>query len=145
MIPPSWIVGFASLAANLLLFGLWQGAEDELIREIGNCNAGILEDTIKRERLVAQAQLEAERARSRELERLREIDAKSIESARQAALEASARPAEVREVIKEVASANACIDIAMPDRLVDSVFDGARCARPGGRRGGQGPARAGSC
>lgn len=116
-----WVTA-AGYVATAVVGWLWLEARDDIIEAVEGCNTRITAAALESERLVRETLTRA--AQEREAQLQADIDAaeRAAAIARQAASEAASRPVEVREVIREVASANACIDTAVPALLVDSVF-----------------------
>jgi len=110
-------------AAAVGLLWLYVGAKSDLKAEVESCNARIAELGQNAER---EAGIAREAALQRQIEELEAINAAQTAAlgiASQAASEAAKRPERVRTVIKEVASANACLDTAMPAAVIDSLRD----------------------
>ena len=103
------------------LFWLLLEAREDLGEEREQCNSDKLAAVAAAEEALRNATIDSYEERIQQLEKIAadEVAARAI--AEQAAIEAAARPAEVREIIREVASENSCIDTAVPDAVLDSL------------------------
>jgi hypothetical protein len=111
----------AGLAA--VFFWLYVGAKSDLKAEIESCNTRIAELAVDAEREAGIAREKALQRQIAELEAINTAQTEALGIAAEAASEAARRPERVRTVIKEVASANACIDTVVPAAVVDSLRD----------------------
>ena len=102
---------------------LFVGAREELAAEIERCNTAKLAAVAEAERLVRVA---VQAGLQEEIDRLL-LQTERAERARQIAQEAArlaeARIPEVREIIREVANEDVCIDTAVPTAVLDSLRD----------------------
>ena len=118
-----WYVTAAGYALAALFLWLYIDAQSEIKAEIERCNTEKLASVAEAERVARQAtqadlqaQIDALVRQSAQADRAREI-------AEEAARLAESRVPEVREIIREVASDDACIDTAVPDAVLNSMRD----------------------
>ena len=116
-------ITFGGYAAAALLLVAYIGAKSDIKAEIERCNTEKMAAVAEAQSLVRDAEIAAmERHIDALTNMIHEADeARKIAEA--AAREAELRPAKVRTVIREVASADACIDTAVPAAVVDSLRD----------------------
>lgn len=111
----------ASTASLAIMTGLYLDKRDDYAAQVDACNASKLVAIAEAEKITRET-LEAAAARKlAALERQRDSADRAREAAELAAREASERPERVRTVIREVASANACLSTAMPVELLHSL------------------------
>ena len=112
--------------ASVILLGLWIDAERDHAAEIEKCNTKIEAAARERERLAREAERDAARDEIAKLNRIAASQAKAREIVTAALREAENRAPVVRTVIREVpreTEAAACLDLAMPAAVLDSVRD----------------------
>jgi len=112
--------------AALALLWLWIGAKEDLASQIERCNAEKLESVAQAENTVRKASRAAYEARLAEMA----TQARREEKARQILAErlraAQDRPAEIREVIKEIpreTNSSTCLDLPVPDPIIRRMRD----------------------
>lgn len=110
------LVGYAGL-----MTWLWLGARDDAAAERAECNARVAQSVVDAEKAVRIALEAAQQEEIDRLGRLAEEAARRMREAEAARLAAESRPPVVREVIREVAVENPCIDTAVPDAVLDSL------------------------
>ena len=116
-------VTIGGYAAALALLWLFIGAKSDIKAEIERCNTEKAQAVAEAHSLVRDAQIAAMERHMDDLEAMvAEADEARLvaEAARDEALK---RPERVRTVIREVASADACIDTAVPAAVIDSLRD----------------------
>jgi flagellar biosynthesis/type III secretory pathway M-ring protein FliF/YscJ len=118
-----WGITAGGYAAAAVFLWLFIGAKSDIKAEIERCNTEKLAAVAEAESALRDAQIASYEARLAELARMVADEAKAREIAQEAARLAESRPEKVRTVIREVASANACIDTAVPDAVLDSLRD----------------------
>jgi hypothetical protein len=118
---------YAGWPLAALIFWFYLGARDQVIEERESCNADKLTTALESSELARTAIHEAAERRFAELEAL----AKDADNARRIAeaarLEAESRPAQIRTIVREVASVDACIDSPVPVRLLECVRSAEGC------------------
>lgn len=123
MIPPQF-AAIAVLSVSLAaMTGLYLGKRDDLAQAIEQCNTAIVQAVADAEKVVREATVRAYSERLAKEAQRADREAKAREIAQAEAQAANARPAKVRTVLKEVASANACLDTDMPAAVLDSLRD----------------------
>ena len=109
--------------AVLALLWLFVDARSDLKAERESCNVRVEKLAREATEAAGEAQIAALRRQVASLMTKATQEAQARESAERAAREALERPERVRTVIREVASANACIDTAVPDSILGSMRD----------------------
>lgn len=115
-----WVTVGGYAAAATLLWLLLEARED-LGAEIAQCNADKALAVAEAERITREALQTAMDERIAQLEARLWDEANARRIAEEARVEAESRLPEVRTIIREVASENACIDTAVPDAVLDSL------------------------
>ena len=110
-------------AAAALCFGLWFNAASDIKAERERCNTRMAEAVAESESAVAEATRLAAQKKIDALMRQAEAANRALAIAEEAAEMAESRIPEVREVIREVAVTNACIDTDVPAAVLDSLRD----------------------
>lgn len=105
----------------VVMTGLYLDKRDDYAAQVETCNASKLAAVAEAEKITRES-LEAATAR-RLSDMARQADAaeRARQIAENARIEAESRPERVRTIIREVASANACLDTAMPVELLNSL------------------------
>lgn len=123
MTPMSIGLSLGGYVGLVIMAGLYVGAREDLASERERCNTDKVTAVSEAERVTRKAveaafadRLAKEAARAN-----REAVARA--AAEESAQAADARPPKIRTVIKEVASANACINVDLPAALVNSLRD----------------------
>ena len=111
----------ASTVALVVMTGLYLDKRDDFAAQVEQCNADKLEAVAEAERITREAQEAAIQTRLTELARQVNAADEARRVAEAARREAESRPPEVREVIRRVSDANACLDTGMPDAVIDSL------------------------
>lgn len=99
---------------------LWLGARDDVARQTEACNTDKVAAVAEAERVARAAEREAADAEILRLNQRIADEANAREIAQEAARAAESRPPVVREVIRRVADANACMDTAIPADVIDA-------------------------
>lgn len=107
--------------AAALLFWLLLEAREDLGAEIAQCNADKIEAVAEAERITREAMQIAMDERVAQLEARLWDESNARRIAEEARVEAESRLPEVRTIIREVASEDACIDTTVPDAVLDSL------------------------
>jgi len=112
---------YAGWPLAILFYFLWQGVQEDLADEINACEMAKMAMVAEASEAARKAQGAAFAKQIRELRLLAQDAEDALKIAEDARLAAEARPPEVREVIRRVADANACLNTDMPVELVDSL------------------------
>jgi len=115
-----WVTVGGYAAASVLLFLLLEARED-LGAEIAQCNADKALAIAETERITRDAMQESFDRQIEQLEARLWDESNARRIAEEARARAESRLPEVREIIREVASENSCIDTVIPDAVVDSL------------------------
>lgn len=115
------VVAIGGWAASLILLWGMLGAYEKLGEERERCNSDKLQAVADAEAAlrgaqiaVYERQLAEARSRADREAKARQIVTEALEAERN-------KPAEVREIIREVASENSCIDTAVPDAVLERL------------------------
>ena len=127
MIPAIKLLPYAGWPIAVLMFWFWLGARDQVIEERESCNADKLTSALESSELARTAMQKAAERRFEELEQLAYQADTARRIAELARIEAESRPAQIRTVVREVASVDACIDSRVPDRLLECVRSAEGC------------------
>ena len=111
----------AFVATSVLFFFLWLDSRENLAAEMERCNADKMAAVAAAEEITRAAQAANYEARLTQLAEIADRERRARELADDAREIAESRPVEVREVIRRVADANACITTVMPTELTDSL------------------------
>jgi len=117
----SWGFTVAGWLATAILTTLYINAKGDIKAEIERCNTEKVAAVQEATESLRSAQMASYEARIAELEQIAQDETNARLIAQQAAIEAQNRPERTRTIIKEVASANACIDTAVPAVVLDSL------------------------
>ena len=117
----SWTFTAAGYGAAGVLLWLYIDAKGDVKAEIERCNTEKMAAVAETEQIVRVAVQEGMQAEIDRLIEQNERADRAREIAEEAARLAEARIPEVREVIREVANENACIDTAIPAAIIDSL------------------------
>jgi len=113
----------ASTVGLALMTGLYLDKRDDYASAVESCNSDKLAAVAEAERITRDT-IEAAAARNiAAAEQQAEAARRARAIAEEARRQAEARPERVREVIRRVADADACIDTAVHGELVDSLRD----------------------
>ena len=112
-------IGGYALAA--LLLWAYIDAKSDIKAEQERCNSEKLEAVAEARRVVRDAEIAAMERHIDDLTKLVHDADQARLIAEEAAELARNKPAKVRTVIREVASANACIDTAVPAAVINSL------------------------
>jgi hypothetical protein len=115
-----WVAAAGYAVAGVLLWLLLEAKED-LGAEIAQCNTDKVIAIAEAERLTREAMQIVMDERVAQLEARIWDESNARRIAEEARVEAESRLPEVRTIIREVASENACIDTTVPDVIVDSL------------------------
>ena len=119
----SWGIALLGWGAAAALMTMYIGAKADIKAEIERCNTEKVIAIQEATEALRTVEMASYKARILELEQLALDESNARLIAQQAAIEAQNRPERVRTVIKEVASANACIDTVVPAAVLDSLRD----------------------
>ena len=114
-------VTLGGYVAAAVLFWLLLETKEELGAEISHCNTQKALAVAEAERITREALQTAMDERIAQLEEILASERNARAIAEAAKEEAESRLPEVREVIREVASEDACIDTTVPDAVLDSL------------------------
>ena len=117
----TWAI--VSSAGLVVMTGLYLDKRDDYASQVEACNAEKLLAVAEAERVTRQEADAAAAQRIADLKKQAESADRAREIAEEATRQAEARTPRVREVIREVAANDSCIDTRVPVELVDSLRD----------------------
>ena len=112
---------YAGWPLAVLLFFLWLDGRENLAAEVERCNADKMAAVAEAEAITRQATEANLQARLTELAEIAERERHARAIAEEARAIAESRPVEVREIIRRVADANACMDTDIPSVVLDEL------------------------